>query len=77
MAQQNEQLTDDETVTLKRQGSSQGFTVPAHWLKTIRELKREPLMFIAHVEKDPHGKILIIFEKIKPPSTEITRSNHK
>jgi hypothetical protein len=71
MTQENERLTDDETISLKPQGTSKGFTVPAHWIKTLKELKREPLIFTAHIEKDPYGRILIIFEKTRMTPPEI------
>jgi hypothetical protein len=70
MTQENERLTDDEIISLKKQGTSQGFTVPAAWIKTIRGLKREPLMFYAHVEKDLNGSIYIVFQKARLTPTE-------
>lgn len=72
MTQERERLTDDEPITLQRRGTSDGFTVPAAWLKTFKNLKREPIVFYAHVEKDQTGRLYIIFEKARSNPPEIT-----
>ena len=65
MTQERERLTDDETIPLKRRGTSDGFTVPAPWLKVFKGFKREPLLFFAHVEKDAQGSLYIVFKKAR------------
>jgi hypothetical protein len=65
MTQERERLTDDEPIKLQRRGTSNGFIVPAEWLKTFKNLKREPIIFFAHVEKDLNGSLYIVFKKAK------------
>jgi hypothetical protein len=66
-----EKLTEDETIKLSKAGNSDAFIVPAYWLKTIRELKREPLLFYAHIERDSSGRLFIIFQKARASPPEI------
>lgn len=62
---EREILTSTETVTLKRQGTSDMLLLPAHWKKTIPQLHTSPLVFNVHIEKDADGRIFIVFEKEK------------
>ena len=70
MTEKNEFLTEEQPIQLKKIGNSQGFTVPAAFLK-IKNLKTGPLLFYAHVEKDLHGNLSIVFVKSRSNPTEI------
>ena len=78
-SEEREVVTDDEPIKLSRKGTSDGFTIPAHWLKTIRGLKREPLIYYAHVEKDDAGRFYIIFEKARaqPPELKLNGNGRR
>jgi hypothetical protein len=62
--EKREVLTDDESIELKRQGTSDMLRVPAFWRKSFRELKGSSLIFEAHLERDQNGGIYIVFRKI-------------
>lgn len=66
MTEERQRLTDDEEVQLTPIGTSKGFIVKAAWLKTFTGLKREPLLFYAHIERDNTG-LYIVFKKAKNP----------
>lgn len=61
---EHEPISNTETIPLRRSGSSDVLTVPKAWLKAIPQLKG-PLLFDATVQKDTHGNITIVFEKVK------------
>ena len=80
MSEENERtiLTDDEEIPLRRSGTSDMLRVPAHWKKTLKELKTlpgGPLIFMAHIEKDADGRIFIVFEKERE-NDEATQSKN-
>ena len=67
MTEKNEEeriiLTDKKTISLRRSGTSDVVTIPSFWRKVFKELKGD-ITFDAHVEKDAHGHIFLVFEKV-------------
>lgn len=66
MTEEKQKLTEETETQLKPIGTSHGFIVPAAWLKTVKGLKIEPMIFYAYIEKDASG-FYIVFKKAKNP----------
>ncbi len=67
---ENEVLTDEQRIRMRRTGNTDVLTVPANWTKTFPFFKVDPVEFQARIEKTPEGKILLVLERIKPEVKE-------
>jgi hypothetical protein len=74
---ERERITDDETIKLRRIGSSHGYIIPAGWLKSFQTLKREPKILIVHLEKDPSGNLFIIAKKFRTSPNELNHGGEQ
>lgn len=57
-----EKLTEEEMIQLNKAGNSEVLRVPSFWLRTFKELTRNPI-FYAHIQREPDGNLSIIFSK--------------
>ena len=61
--QEREIISNKEKIELKRSGSSDMLRVPANWRRSFPQLQGANIIFEAHVERDMHGRIFLVFQK--------------
>lgn len=66
---ENENLTEEmasELVKKRRIGTSDSLTIPALFKKAFRFLREENVYFAPRIERTPEGRMLLVFEEVKP-----------
>ena len=69
MPKENKNLTEEmnaELVKKRRIGTSDSLTIPAIFKKAFKFLREENVYFAPRIEKTPEGRMLLIFEEVKP-----------